>query len=95
MTILSLKPTSYEKVFKDYTDLTAIPMPILGGKCGLLDRKGQFLLEKGPGTLRTIACAHAGSGTLQIFDGVPDEDGELPLTEIEIPGYTGNGRQLI
>jgi hypothetical protein len=77
-----------------YIDLTGLTMPPLGGKCWVLDQKGQFVLERGPGTLRTIACAHAGSGSLHIFDGIPDENGELPMAMIEIPGYNGNGRQL-
>lgn len=62
-----------------HLDLTAIPMPKLGGKCWLLDAKGQFVLERGAGTLRTIACTGAGSGTLVAIDGVPDENGEIPL----------------
>lgn len=68
----------YEAEVPGYVDLTAIPMPLLGGKAWVLDRKGQFVLEKGPGTLRTIACTAAGSGTLLAFDGVPGENGEMP-----------------
>ena len=77
----------YETEEPGYTDLTDIPMPPLGGKCWVLDRKGQFVLERGPGTLRTIACASAGSGTLLMIDGVPDESGEIPTEK-------GSWRQL-
>jgi len=84
----------FERQMAGYTDLTDLPMPPLGGKCWVLDKKGQFLLERGPGTLRTIACTNAGSGSLLILDGVPDENGELPMQMLEIPGYIGNGRQL-
>lgn len=76
------------------THFITVPMPALGGKCWLLDSKGQFVLERGAGTLRTIACTHAGSGTLQVLDGIPDEDGEFQWGEIEHSGFVGNGRQL-
>lgn len=75
---------SYETELSGYTDLTSIPMPKLGGKCWVLDRKGQFLLEAGPGTLRTIACTGAGSGTLHILDGFPDENGEISVEDGKI-----------
>jgi hypothetical protein len=84
----------FERQMNGYIDLTDLPMPPLGGKCWVLDKKGQFVLERGPGTLRTIACTNAGSGSLLILDGVPDENGELPMQMLEIPGYIGNGRQL-
>ena len=64
-----------------YVDLTDLPMPVLGGKCWVLDQKGQFVLERGPGTLRTVACTGAGSGTLLVIDGLPTEDGEIPNDE--------------
>jgi len=70
-----------------YIDLTSIPMPPQGGKCWVLERKGQFVLERGPGTLRTIACTSSGSGTLLAIDGLPDENGEIPSDE-------GHWRQL-
>jgi len=52
-----------------------LPVPSIGGKCWLLNAKGIFVLERGPGTLRTIACTHAGSGALLAIDGIPNEDG--------------------
>jgi hypothetical protein len=71
----------YSRKTGGYIDLTAIPVPPQGGKIWLLERKGVFLLERGPGTLRTIACTGAGSGTLMLIDGVPEENGEVPLSE--------------
>ena len=66
-----------------------LPMPPMGGKAWLLERKGTFILETGPGTIRTIACTHAGSGQIQVFDGIPDERGFFPDEDMEIPSaYT-------
>lgn len=83
MSLALIKPVS-----KGYEDLTWLPMPPIGGKIWLLEQKGQFLLERGPGTIRTVACTSAGSGTLLLIDGVPDENGEIP-TDPE------NWRQLL
>ena|ERR1700693_3292141 len=52
-----------------------IPQPIMGGKAWLLDQIGVFVLERGPGTLITVACTHAGAGSVKIIDGVPNDDG--------------------
>jgi hypothetical protein len=52
-----------------------IPAPPMGGKCWLLESKGLFVLEPGPGTLRTIACTHGGSGAIEVLDGIPDDNG--------------------
>lgn len=52
--------------------------PPFGGKGYLLETKGVFVLERGPTLLRTIACTHAGSGSLAAFDGVPDHMGFFP-----------------
>jgi hypothetical protein len=59
-----------------------LPMPPMGGKCWLLEEKGIFVLQRGPGTLRTIACTHAGSGSLVAIDGVPDENGFFEGREV-------------
>lgn len=65
-----------------------IPQPRMGGKVWLLDRKGIFVLEEGPGLLRTIACTHAGAGSLLAIDGIPDEKGFFQ-------GYSGNDLQRL
>lgn len=75
-----------------YVDVTGLAMPPLGGKCWLLEAKGQFLLERTAGTLRTIACTHAGSGTLLLYDGIPDDAGLFPDEGKDIPN--ANGRLL-
>lgn len=74
-----------------YIDLSDLAMPSLGGKIWLIDKKGQFVFERGSGTLRTIACTHAGSGTLAAYDGVPDEAGLFP-DELNPYGPNANGR---
>jgi hypothetical protein len=59
-----------------------IPTPPMGGKIWLLESKGLFILQRGPGMLRTIACTHAGAGALEAIDGVPDNDGFFPDREL-------------
>ena len=55
-----------------------LPVPSVGGKAWLLNRKGVFVLEEGPGVLRTVACTHIGSGSMIIRNGLPSADGEFP-----------------
>lgn len=62
-----------------------LPTPPMGGKAWLLSEKGIFVLQSGPGTLRTIACTHAGSGNLQAIDGIPDDNGFFPDGEQVLP----------
>ena len=52
-----------------------LPQPPIGGKCWVLREKGIFILQKGAGMLRTIACTHAGAGNLEALDGIPNEAG--------------------
>ena len=69
----------------------------MGGKCFVLEQKGLFLMEPGPGTLRTIACTHAGSGQLIAYDGIPNENGFFPDHEMpaDHPEYhCRNGRPI-
>lgn len=63
-----------------------LPTPPLGGKCWVLKEKGVFVLERVPGVLRTIACTHAGSGTLEAIDGVPDDGGFFADESMAEPG---------
>ena len=53
-----------------------VPTPVMGGKAWLLDDKGLFVLERGRGTLITLACTHAGAGGIEIIDGVVLSDEE-------------------
>ncbi|HVC18012.1 MAG TPA: hypothetical protein VNE18_12010 [Rhodanobacter sp.] len=75
-------------------EIIEIPRPPMGGKCWLLERKGLFVLEQGPGTIRTLAITAAGSGQLEVIDGIPDERGFFsdeampvpePYTDRELP----------
>lgn len=52
-----------------------VPTPVMGGKAWLLDDKGLFVLERGRGTLITLACTHAGAGGIEIIDGIPNDQG--------------------
>lgn len=70
-----------------------LPAPPIGGKIWLLNRKGIFVLEEGPGVLRTIACTHIGSGSIIVRAGLPNENGEFqpppamdPGVEVEYSG---------
>ncbi len=66
-------------------EIIELPLPPIGGKCWLLDRKGLFVLERGPGTFRTAAVTHAGSGQFEIIDGIPDEHGFFPEENMPEP----------
>lgn len=65
-------------------ELIVVPQPVMGGKAWLIERPGMFILERGPGTLITMACTHAGGGSLVMIDGVPDENGHFPA-EVATP----------
>lgn len=74
-----------------------VDTPIIGGKCFLLEKKGIYWLEDTPGTLRTIACTHAGSGSLIAIDGIPNEEGFFPDQHMppDDPNYyRRNGRPI-
>jgi hypothetical protein len=73
-----------------------LPQPRIGGKCWLLNRKGIFVLEEGEGVLRTIAITHIGSGSMIVFNGLPNERGEFGERPTQVPGEEGdyNGRPL-
>lgn len=63
-----------------------LPAPRIGAKAWLLNRKGIFVLEEGPGVLRTIACTHIGSGSMIVRNGLPNDMGEFPLPPVMDPG---------
>lgn len=66
----------------DTPKIITLDTPPLGGKCWLLEDKGIFVLEQCAGVLRTIACTHAGSGSLAVYDGIPNENGFFPDHEM-------------
>lgn len=53
----------------------SIAKPPIGNKCFLVKERGMFVLESGPGSIRAMACTHAGSGGIVIYDGIPDKNG--------------------
>lgn len=91
-------PVNFMSPWRGSTTVTRIslPAPRIGGKAWLLNRKGIFVLEEGPGVLRTIACTHIGSGSMIVRNGLPNERGEFG----PIPAFTAgseeeyNGRAL-
>lgn len=62
-----------------------MPTPSMGGKVWLLAEKGVFVLQRGSGTLRTLAITHAGAGNLEAIDGIPDDRGFFPDHEMQAP----------
>lgn len=70
-----------------------LPMPPIGSKCYLLESPGLYVLEEGPGVLRTMPITHAGSGSLVIYDGFPDKDGNFPGRASE-DDAAFNGREI-
>lgn len=82
----------------DIYDCTNIQTPPIGGKVFLIQRKGLFVFERGPATLRTIAIPHAGSGGLQVYDGVPNDEGLFPqedMPEFILPGDGADPSQAV
>lgn len=74
-----------------------LPMPQIGNKGWLLERKGLFVLERGPCTLRAINTPHAGSSTgaaIEVLDGVPDEAGYFAPVPNQHP-LLPNGRRIV
>ena len=48
----------------------AVAKPPVGSKCHLILEKGTFVLEEQPGNILHLTCAHAGSGSVKVFDGI-------------------------
>ena len=74
-------------------EIIELEVPSIGGKAWVLDKAGIYVLEIGEGVLRTCACTHAGSGSLRIYDGVPDQNGFLPDPDPDDP--SPHGRDLL
>jgi hypothetical protein len=55
-----------------------IEEPLIGSKIICLRERGKYVLETGPTLFRSMACTHAGSGGVVVYDGVPDNDGFFP-----------------
>ncbi len=74
-----------------------MPTPKLGAKTYLLKKGGIYVLEPGPGALQAIAVTHAGTGSISIYDGVPDESGNFPddeMLDADEKYYSRNGRDI-
>lgn len=55
-----------------------LKQPPIGNKMFCAQQHAYYVLEKGPTTLRALANTHMGSGSIVIYDGVPDENGFFP-----------------
>lgn len=67
--------------------------PSIGGKAWVLQKAGLYILEEGEGTFRTCAMTHAGSGSLMVYDGLPDDNGFIQ--ESEDGDISPHGRPLL
>lgn len=67
MTEIAHHPTQHvaERVHR-----IVLPKPPIGAKCHVIGSKGLFVLEEGPGNYLHTVCTHAGSGHVEIYDGV-------------------------
>ncbi len=86
----------FEEV-KNKITLIKMPTPKLGAKTYLLKKGGIYVLEPGPGALQAIAVTHAGTGSMSIYDGVPDDRGNFPdseMLETDNGYYARNGRDV-
>lgn len=75
-----------------------IPDPEIGGKPYLLNGKGIYVLEEGPGMLQVVDITHSGSGELDIYDGVPNDNGYFPdniTDESDSKWPASNGRRFV
>jgi hypothetical protein len=52
-----------------------IRQPPIGMKWHCIKEHGMFIFETEPTNVSGIACTHAGSGAVVIYDGLPDKDG--------------------
>jgi hypothetical protein len=74
-----------------------LPQPPIGNKIFCTTQQGVFVLEKGPTIWRALANTHVGTGSVNVYDGIPDENGHFPDANIRMddPRYaTSNGRLL-
>lgn len=68
-----------------------------GNKSFFLDRKGTFCLEKGATAFKGIAITHGGSGSIRVYDGIPNENGFFPderMPESDPNYWVRNGRPI-
>lgn len=54
-----------------------IPDPIIGGKAWVCEASGIYLLQRGPGALRFVACTHTGSAYVRLWDSLDYNHGNM------------------
>lgn len=70
---------------------------MMGAKSFLWKERGTIVLEKGPTEFRGIAITHGGTGSLVVYDGVPDSNGHFPdggMPETDPEYAMSNGRKI-
>jgi hypothetical protein len=68
-----------------------LPKPPIGNKIFCAQGAGFYVLERKPATWRSCANTHQGTGSITVYDGIPDEDGHFH-NEPGVPEYMKNGR---
>jgi hypothetical protein len=54
-----------------------LPTPPIGNKIFCAQGAGIYILEEGPGTWRAMANTHQGTGSLSVYDGIPNKNGQF------------------
>lgn len=55
-----------------------LPRPPIGNKIFCAQSAGFYILEHGTCTWRALANTHQGTGSITVYDGIPDENGYFP-----------------
>ena len=88
---------NYTSRDQDDVHFLDIPAPAMGAKYYMLEKKGIYVLEKGPCVLRSLSCTYIGSGTLVVRDGVPSHEGRFDADRLDPFSQeymTANGRRV-
>lgn len=83
-TRLTTNQLTFENQVGHKPKLIRVKKPLIGNKVYLIKERGLFVLEEGACSIRGMACTHAGSGGIVVYDGVPRTDGhfEAPPEEL-------------
>ena len=54
-----------------------LPTPPIGNKIFCAQGAGVYILEEGPGTWRAMANTNQGTGSVNMYDGIPDKNGNF------------------
>jgi hypothetical protein len=74
-----------------------VPEPYIGAKSFFIEKKGVYVLERGPCVVRSLSFTFIGSGTFKVLDGSPDEHGFFEsdrLDPFDLAYHKSNGRKI-